>query len=114
MVAEAEKFAAEVRLPSPLRQGNHEQTFLQDELQRKRIETLNSLSSVVYGIKSSLNDQDGFGGKMSDEDRKTLLVTVKDAGGWIDENGTSASIEDLEEKLAGNILSTLCATVSCY
>lgn len=84
MVADAEKFAAE------------------DEQQRKRIEALNSLSSFVYGLKTQLGDQEGLGGKISDEDKKTILETVKETTEWIDENGASASVEDLEEKLAGS------------
>jgi len=73
----------------------------QDELQRKRIEALNSLSTFVYGIKNQLGDQEGLGGKISDDDKKTLLATVKETTDWIDDNGSSASVEDLEEKLAG-------------
>jgi len=86
MVAEAEKFASE------------------DEAQRKRIEGLNALSSFVYGLKSQLGDQEGLGGKISDDDKKTILATVKDTTDWIEENGSSASTEDLEEKLAGALL----------
>jgi len=82
MVREAEQFAAE------------------DDAQRKRIEALNSLSSFVYGLKNQLGDQEGLGGKISDEDTKTILATVKDVTNWIDEYGSSASVEDLEEKLA--------------
>ncbi|KAF8892202.1 luminal binding protein [Infundibulicybe gibba] len=82
MVAEAEKFASE------------------DEAQCKRIEALNSLSSFVYRLKTQLGDQEGLGGKISDEDKKTILAAVKDTTDWIDENGASASVEDLEEKLA--------------
>ena len=83
MVAEAEKFASE------------------DEAQRKRIEALNSLSSFVYGLKTQLSDQEGLGGKISDSDKTSLLATIKETTEWIDENGSSASVEDLEEKLAG-------------
>jgi len=83
MVAEAEKFAAE------------------DEAQRKRIEALNSLSSFVYGLKNQINDSEGLGAKLDDDDKKTILDAVKEATEWIDENGSSASVEDLEEKLAG-------------
>ncbi len=83
MVADAEKFAAE------------------DEAQRKRIEALNSLSSFVYGLKTQVNDADGLGGKIDDDDKKTILDAVKETTEWIDENGSSASVEDLEEKLAG-------------
>lgn len=82
MVAEAEKFASE------------------DEAQRKRIEALNSLSSFVYGLRTQVNDEEGMGGKISAEDKKTILATIKETTDWIDENGTSATSEDLEEKLA--------------
>lgn len=81
MVAEAEEFAAE------------------DEAQKKRIEALNSLSSYVYGLKTQVNDADGLGGKLDDEDKKTLLDMVKETAEWIDENGATASAEDLEDKL---------------
>jgi heat shock protein 5 len=58
----------------------------EDEAQRKRIEALNSLSSFVYGLKTQLNDQaHGY---------------HKETMDWIDENGSSASDKDLEEKLA--------------
>ncbi|KAG7447251.1 heat shock protein 70 [Guyanagaster necrorhizus] len=82
MVAEAEKFASE------------------DEAQRKRIEALNSLSAFVYGLKSQIADQEGLGGKISDDDKKTILDAVKDTTDWLDEYGSSATEEDLEEKLA--------------
>jgi hypothetical protein len=83
MVREAEEFASD------------------DEAQRKRIESLNSLSSFVYGLKTQLADQEGLGGKISDEDKKTILAAVKDATDWIEEHGQTASVEDLDEKLAG-------------
>lgn len=82
MIKEAEEFAAE------------------DELQRKRIEALNSLSSFVYGLKNQLGDQEGLGRKISDDD-KTILSTIKETTEWIDEHGQNASVEDLEEKLSG-------------
>ncbi|KAG2364006.1 heat shock protein 70 family [Suillus spraguei] len=82
MVREAEDFASE------------------DEANRKRIESLNSLSAFVYGLKSQLGDQTGLGGKISDEDKKTILAAIKDATEWIDDNGQSASTEEFEEKLS--------------
>jgi endoplasmic reticulum chaperone BiP len=82
MVAEAEQFAAE------------------DEAQRKRVEALNSLSSFVYGLKSQVSDSEGLGGKLEDADKKTILAAVKEATEWIDENSSTASAEDLEEKLS--------------
>jgi heat shock protein 5 len=83
MVADAEKFAAE------------------DEANRKKIEALNSLSSFVYGLKTQATDSEGLGGKLDSDDKQTILDAVKEATEWIEENGSSASVEDLEEKLAG-------------
>ncbi|KAH9993033.1 heat shock protein 70 family [Russula vinacea] len=82
MIREAEDFAAE------------------DEDARKRIEALNALSSFVYGLKTQIGDQEGLGGKISDEDRKTLLALTKETTEWIDTEGQTASAETLEEKLA--------------
>jgi len=82
MVKEAEEFAGE------------------DEAQKKRIEALNSLSAFVYGLKTQLGDQEGLGGKVDGDDKKSLLAAIKDTTDWIDEHGQAASTEDLEEKLA--------------
>ena len=83
MVAEAEKFASE------------------DEAQRKKIESLNSLSSFIYGLKSQLSDQQGLGGKISEGDKTFLSATIKWTTEWIDENGSRTSAEGFKEKLAG-------------
>jgi len=82
MVAEAEKFASE------------------DEAQRKRIEALNQLSSFIYGLRTQVADEDGMGGRITPEDKKTIQDLIKETTEWIDENGASATAEDLEEKLA--------------
>ncbi|KIJ28212.1 hypothetical protein M422DRAFT_270532 [Sphaerobolus stellatus SS14] len=71
-----------------------------DEAARKRIEGLNSLSSFVFSLKNQVADEEGLGGKLSKDDKKTILDAVKETNEWIDVNGQSASAEDLEEKLA--------------
>ncbi|GJE99368.1 heat shock protein 70 [Phanerochaete sordida] len=81
MVKEAEEFAAE------------------DEANRKRIEALNSLSTFVYSLKNQLGDQEGMGGKLEDDDKKSLLATIKETTEWIEESGQTATAEELEEKL---------------
>ena len=83
MVMEGERFAEE------------------DALVRKRQDTLNSLSSLLYNVKSQLGDKEGLGGNLTVEDRKTLEEIVKEEVDWVDEHGRDASVEDLEEKLAG-------------
>ncbi|KDQ11282.1 hypothetical protein BOTBODRAFT_35580 [Botryobasidium botryosum FD-172 SS1] len=81
MVKEAEDFAAE------------------DEAQRKRIEALNGLQNFVWSLKSQLGDDKGLGGKLADDDKKTILDALKEATEWIEESGPSATAEDLEDKL---------------
>jgi len=89
MIAEGEKFAAE------------------DTLHRKRIETLNTLSSFVYGLNGQLKDRDGLGGKIGDEDKKVVWGVVEDGKAWIEERGAGASVEELEDKLAGELKLTV-------
>lgn len=98
MVAEGEKFAAE------------------DELQRKRVEMLNNLSSFVYGLQGQLEDKKGLGGKLDEHEKEIIADVVKDATGWVEENGQTASLEDLEEKFTGEVfvLSDFRATLRCF
>ena len=78
-----------------------------EDAEKLRIESLNSLSSHFYGPKTQVNDAEGLGGKLSDDDKKSLLDMVKETVDWIDENGASASAEDLEDKLQGSYTSRL-------
>ncbi|KAJ6558520.1 heat shock protein 70 family [Mycena vulgaris] len=81
MILESEEFAA------------------QDEMQRKRVETLNSLSTFVYGTRTEFHDQGGLGHKLKEIDKAQLSALLKESMQWIEEEGPSASLEDLEEKL---------------
>jgi len=51
-------------------------------------------------LKSQIGDQEGLGGKISDEDKKTILAAVKEATEWVDINGQTATSDELDEKLA--------------
>ena len=83
MVREAEEFATE------------------DEAQRKKIEALNSLQNYLWGVKSQVADSDGLGGKLKSDDKSTVESALKETSDWIDENGSTATAEEFEEKLAG-------------
>ncbi|KZZ96674.1 Heat shock protein Hsp70 [Moelleriella libera RCEF 2490] len=80
MVAEAEKYAEE------------------DKATRERIEARNGLENYAFSLKNQVNDAEGLGGKISDEEKETILEAVKEATEWLDENGTEASAEDFEEQ----------------
>ncbi|PKS11502.1 hypothetical protein jhhlp_003267 [Lomentospora prolificans] len=86
MVEEAEKFAEE------------------DKAQRERIEARNGLENYAFSLKNQVNDEEGLGGKIDDEDKEAILDAVKEALDWLEENGATADAEDLDEqkeKLSG-------------
>ncbi|RPB29521.1 heat shock protein 70 [Terfezia boudieri ATCC MYA-4762] len=80
MVADAEKFADE------------------DKANRERIEARNGLELYTFSLKNQVNDKDGLGSKISEEDKETLLEAIKEATEWLDENGQTATTEDFEEQ----------------
>lgn len=74
MVAEAEKFADE------------------DKANRERIEARNGLENFAFSLKNQVNDKDGLGGKISEEDKETLLEAIKETTEWLDENAATATV----------------------
>ncbi|KHO01821.1 78 Kda glucose-regulated protein [Metarhizium album ARSEF 1941] len=80
MVAEAEKYAEE------------------DKATRERIDARNGLETYAYNLKNQVNDAEGLGGKIEEEDKETILDAVKEALEWLDEHGQQASAEDFEEQ----------------
>jgi endoplasmic reticulum chaperone BiP len=86
MVAEAEKYAEE------------------DKLQAERIQARNGLENYAFSLKNQVNDKDGLGGKIDEDDKEALLEAIKEATEWLEENASTASTEDFEEqkeKLSG-------------
>ncbi|ATY59005.1 glucose-regulated protein [Cordyceps militaris] len=80
MVAEAEKFAEE------------------DKATRERIEARNGLENYAFSLKTQVNDEEGLGGKIDDEDKETIIDAVKETQEWLEENGADATAEDFEEQ----------------
>ncbi|RSH88510.1 ATPase with role in protein import into the ER [Apiotrichum porosum] len=81
MVKEAEEYADE------------------DALIKKRIESQNQLQNLVYSLKSQLADQEGMGGKLDEDDKKTILEAIKEKSDWLDDH-PEAEAEDYEDQLA--------------
>jgi heat shock protein 5 len=80
MVEEAEKYADE------------------DKATRERIESRNKLENYAYNLKNQVNDDDGLGGKIDDEDKETITEAIKETQDWLDENAASAVTEDFDEQ----------------
>jgi len=80
MVAEAEQYAEE------------------DKLTREKIEARNSLENYAFSLKNQVNDDEGFGGKIDEDDKETILEAVKEATDWLEENAATAEKEDFDEQ----------------
>ena len=79
MVREAEEFADE------------------DKAVKETIDARNGLEGYVYSLKSSINDKDKFGDKISSEDKETIEEAVKAAVDWLEDN-TDATKDDYDEQ----------------
>jgi len=80
MVAEAEQYAEE------------------DKAAREKIEARNGLENYAFSLKNQVNDEDGLGGKLDDEDKETIMEAVKEAMDWLEENAMTAGPEEFEEQ----------------
>ena len=80
MIAEAQEFAEE------------------DKATSERIQARNGLENYVFSLKTQVNDEEGLGGKIDDEDKETLLEAVKETSDWLEENAAEATAEDFEEQ----------------
>ena len=78
-----------------------EEFALDDEQQRNRIEALSNLASSVSKLQKQFLDEEGVRGKLSAEEKKVVSTAIQENSEWIDGNGQTASIEELEEKLSG-------------
>ncbi|KAF2760180.1 heat shock protein 70 [Pseudovirgaria hyperparasitica] len=80
MVEEAEKYADE------------------DKATRERIESRNGLENYAYSLKNQVNDEEGLGGKIDEDDKEALIEAVKETQDWLDENAASATAEEFDEQ----------------
>ncbi|KAK0409175.1 hypothetical protein QR680_004384 [Steinernema hermaphroditum] len=79
MINDAEKFAEE------------------DNKIKEQVEARNGIESYAYTLKSQIGDKDQLGGKLAEEDKKTIEEAVDEAISWLEAN-REASVEDLKQK----------------
>lgn len=82
MVKEAEQFAEE------------------DKLQKEKIVSKNTFENLVYSMKSTINDKEQIGDKISEDEKETAKTAIKEAEEWLAENAATATKDELDEKLA--------------
>jgi molecular chaperone DnaK (HSP70) len=79
MVNDAEKFADD------------------DKAVKERVEAKNELESYAYSLKNQVGDKEKLGGKLSEEDKKTITDAIEKSISWMDKNH-EASTEDLKKQ----------------
>jgi heat shock protein 5 len=80
MVAEAEEFAEE------------------DKAIKAKIEARNTLENYAFSLKNQVNDENGLGGQIDEDDKQTILDAVKEVTDWLEDNAATATTEDFEEQ----------------
>eukprot|EP00961_Rhodomonas_salina_P148160 1994841-Rhodomonas_salina.1 len=78
MVKEAERFKEE------------------DERQRKKVDSKNSLENYAYSLKNTMSD-DKVAGKLEESDKTTLSAKIEEAISWLEAN-QNAEVEEYEAK----------------
>eukprot|EP00871_Galdieria_phlegrea_P004149 jgi/Galph1/4735/GphlegSOOS_G3324.1 len=78
MLKEAEEFAEE------------------DRRQAKKIEARNGLENYIYSVKNTIEDK--LKEKISEEDKETIRDAIRDAQEWLDDFGSTAELEELEQQ----------------
>jgi heat shock protein 5 len=79
MINDAEKFADE------------------DKKVKELVEARNELESYTYSLKNQIGDKEKLGGKLSDDDKKTIEEAVDETISWLDSN-KDASVDDLKDQ----------------
>ncbi|KAJ5216162.1 Heat shock protein 70 family [Penicillium cinerascens] len=80
MVAEAEEYAEE------------------DKAMKTKIEARNGLENYAFSLKNQVNDENGLGGQIDEDDKQTILDAVKETIDWLEDNAATATAEDFEEQ----------------
>ncbi|GMT32122.1 hypothetical protein PFISCL1PPCAC_23419, partial [Pristionchus fissidentatus] len=68
-----------------------------DKKVKEGVEARNELESYAYSLKNQIGDKEKLGGKLDDDDKKTIEEAVDAAIAWLDSN-KDASVEDLQEQ----------------
>lgn len=69
----------------------------EDKLLRLKIESKNGLENHIYSVKNQLDDKDGKGSQISDEDKEDIRDAIQEITEWI-EKTVDAVKEDYDDK----------------
>ena len=72
----------------------------EDNALKAKIESKNAFENYVYTLKTQVNDKKQLGGKLSDDDKETVLDALKEKEQWLDAHAQDATKEDIDEQKA--------------
>ena len=77
---------------------NDAEKFADDDKKVKElVEARNDLESYAYSLKNQIGDKEKLGGKLSDDEKKTIEEAVDETISWMESN-KEASVDDLKEQ----------------
>lgn len=77
---------------------NDAEKFAEDDKKvKEKAEARNELESYAYSLKNQIEDKEKLGGKLDEEDKKTIEEAVEEAISWLGSNA-EASAEELKEQ----------------
>nr|AAB18177.1 heat shock protein 70 [Botryllus schlosseri] len=79
-----------------------------DDRERERIQAKNSLESYIFNVIKASVEDDKVGGKLSAEDKKTILDKCSESLSWLDNNHTAENEEyEYQQKELENVPTTI-------
>jgi heat shock protein 5 len=75
-----------------------EQYAEEDKAIKGKIEARNGLENYAFSLKNQVNDENGLGGQIDEDDKQSILDAVKEVNDWLEDNAATATMEDFEEQ----------------
>ncbi|KAG7821773.1 hypothetical protein KL919_000541 [Ogataea angusta] len=70
----------------------------QDKELREKVESRNTLENYAHSLKNQINDESGFGAKLEEDDKETLLDAINEALEFLEDNFDTATKDDFDEQ----------------
>ncbi|KAG7873654.1 hypothetical protein KL938_005064 [Ogataea parapolymorpha] len=70
----------------------------QDKELREKVESRNTLENYAHSLKNQVNDENGFGAKLQEDDKETLLDAINEALEFLEDNFDTATKDEFDEQ----------------
>lgn len=78
---------------------NDAEKFADDDKKVKElVEAKNELEQYSYSLKNQVGDTEKLGGKLSDEEKKTIEEAADEAISWLESNKDKTTVDEIKER----------------